>query len=236
MPPRLILVLFAIDALIALGFVASLLSENVNMAIARQIRDGLRESGIARHLHPGLEANLPTWYSSMQWALAGVLFAVYAAHPPPGLSRGFRLYLPAAGAFVLSLDEAASLHEWLGQRLDSLLPGGTREGTAVSVTGIWMLILIPMAIVGAVGVARLLADHLRAAPSAALLLGIGALVFVVGAGVLEFGANFPDDQPGRQGVQIVEEFIEMVAATTVVWGALALLRVNGIRITREPAS
>jgi ABC-type sugar transport system permease subunit len=231
-PPRLILTLLAIDVLIALGFLASFLSENVDMAIARHVRDGLRESGLARHLHPGLEANFPTWYSSMQWALAGAMFAIYAALPPPGLKQGRRLYLPAAGAIVLSLDEAASLHEWFGQRIDALLPGGMREGTVVSVTGIWMLILIPLAVIAALWVARLLVDHLRAAPLAASLLVIGALLFVLGAGILEFGTNLADGRPARHGVQILEEFTEMVAGTIVVWGALELVRVSGIRVSR----
>jgi hypothetical protein len=233
MPPRLVVTLFAIDLLIALAFVANLVVETSNTALARHVGGGLFHSGLARHLHPGVEANLPTWYSSIQWALAGVVFAVYAAVPAPDLKRGIRLCLPAVGAMLLSLDEAAGIHEWFGQRTDALLPDGTREGTLLSVSGIWMLILIPLAVVAAIWVARLLGDHLRAAPSAASLLAVGAILFVLGAGVLEVLTNFADDQPARFGVQILEEFAEMLAATTVVWGGLEMLRLSGVRISRE---
>jgi hypothetical protein len=223
-PPRLVVGLYAVDVLIALAFVLHLTL-------------GLSDSGlIARQLHPGREANIPTWYSSVQWGLAGGLLALYAANAPRHLKRGLRLYLPAVAAFALSIDETAAIHEWIGGRSDALLPGGTRDGTFFSGTGIWMLILVPIAVAVAVWIGILLLDHLRAAPWAARLLIGGVAIFLVGAGVVELATNLPaGNRPVQLGIQIVEEFSEMLGATTVVWGATELLRVSGLRIVRaEP--
>jgi hypothetical protein len=227
MPPRLVIILYGIDLLFALAFAIHLMI-------------GMSETGlIARHFHPGREANLPTWYSSTQWVLAGTALAAYAAYPKPGLRRGLRLYLPAAGALLLSLDETAGFHEWIGGRSDALLPDGTREGTVVAGTGIWMLILIPLAVVAALVVARSLAEHLRASPSAMWLFLIGGLVFLSGAGVVELITNVGvGNRPFQLGIQIVEESVEMLGATTVLWGAIDLLHVSDIgvgrRLTRRP--
>jgi hypothetical protein len=220
-PPRLVMVLIAVDVLLAVSFTAQLLLGN--------------ETGLLAHqLHPGREANVPTWYSSTQWALAAAAFATYAMFPRPGLKGGLRLYLPVMGALLFSVDETAGFHEWLGNRMDMLLPAGTREGTIVAGTGIWMLILIPVAVVAGAWVARLLAGHLRAAPSATRLLALGAVLFVVGAGIFELANSLGSgNREMRIGIQIVEEFTEMIATTTIVWAALELLRVNRIRIGPE---
>lgn len=220
-PPRLVVGLYAVDVLVALAFFGHLVLGPSEIGI------------IAIQLHPGREANIPTWYSSMQWALAGALLALYAVHPPRHLKRGVRLFLPAAAAFALSIDETAAIHEWVGRLSDALLPGGTRGGTIFSGTGIWMLILVPIAVAVAVWIAILLADHLRAAPWAARLLIGGVAIFLVGAGVVELATNLAaGNRPVQLGIQIVEELSELLGATTVVWGATELLRASGLRIVR----
>ena len=222
-PSRLVVALYAVDVLVALAFVLQLILGSDSGLIARQ-------------LHPGREANVPTWYSSVQWALAGGLLALYAAHAPKHLKGGLRLYLPAVAAFALSMDETAAIHEWIGGRSDGLLPGGTREGTFFTGTGIWMLILVPIAVVVAVWISLLLVDHLRASPWAARLLIAGVAIFLLGAGVVELASNVATGNRSLQlGIQIVEELSEMLGATTVVWGGFVLLRAGGVRIGRvEP--
>jgi hypothetical protein len=224
-PPRLVMALYAIDVLIALAFVAHLVFGPVHIFF------------YANQLRPGAEANIPTWYSSLQWALAGALLALYAAHAPRHLKGGIRLFLPAAAAFALSIDESVAIHERFGQLSDRLLPDNTREGTFFSSTGIWMLILVPIAVAGVVWIGLLLVDHLRAAPWAARLLIGGVAIFIVGAGVLETATNLATgNRPAQVGVQILEELVEMLGTTTVVWGSIELLRAGGVRIVRGSAS
>jgi hypothetical protein len=216
--PRPVMTLYAIDLLIALAFIAHLVFGPVDIFF------------YANQLRPGAEANLPTWYSSLQWALAGALLALYAAHAPRHLKGGIRLFLPAAAAFAVSIDESVAIHERIGQLSDRLLPDNTREGTFFSSTGIWMLILVPIAVASVVWIGLLLADHLRRAPWAARLLMGGVAIFIVGAGVLEIATNLATgNRPAQVGVQIVEELLEMLGATTVVWGAIELLRASDFR-------
>jgi len=220
-PPALVVLLIAGNLLVGLVFTVYLFLGAAD--------DGI----IARQLDPGREGNLPTWYASLQWALAAGLLTVYASMPPPGLSRGVRLYLPALGALFLSLDESAALHEWLGHFSDILLPNETRAGTFFWVTGIWMLVLIPLALLAGLLVARLLADHLRAAPRAARLFAGGAFLFVLGAGVLEMGANVvAESRLLLFGLGIAEEVSELMGSSLVVWGAWELLRVSGLQVAR----
>jgi hypothetical protein len=218
---RVVTGLYAVDVLIALAFVGHLVFGPIGNTI------------LARQLMPAGEANFPTWYSSMQWALAGVLLVLYATHAPRHLKGGIRLYLPAAAAFALSIDETAQIHEWIGQATDALLPGGARSETFFAITGIWMLILVPIAIAAAVWIGVLVVDHLRAAPSAARLLIGGVAIFVVGAGVVEIATNLAAGNLPRQvAIETIEELTEMLGATTVVWGSLELLRAGGFRVVR----
>lgn len=220
-PPTIVTMLIAGNLLVGVVFTVYLLL-------------GAGEDGfVARQLSPIREGNVPTWYASLQWSLAAGLLTVYALMAPLGLSRGMRLYLPALGALFLSMDESAAIHEWIGLRSDFLLPDQTRSGTIVSVTGIWMLILLPLAILAGLWVARLLADHLRAAPRAALLFAAGALLFVLGAGVLELGGNVASESRSLLiGIAIAEEVTELMGASMVVWGAWELLQVSGLRVNR----
>src|SRR5690606_19543507 len=88
------------------------------------------------------EASLPTWYSSMQWFCAGVLFALAPLY-------AWRRRLPGMAALaglalvclVFSADEVAGMHEWLGKRSDVLLPGGERAGTVFWRTGPWPFVI-----------------------------------------------------------------------------------------------
>ena len=216
--------------------VTLLFAGNLLLATAFAVYLGLGagDDGIvAGQLDPSREGNVATWYASLQWSLAAWLLTLYAWMQPPGLVRGARLYLPPLGALFLSMDESASIHEWLGHYSDILLPNETRAGTFFWVTGIWMLVLIPMAIAAGLVVARLLRDHLHAAPRATRLLAAGALLFVLGAGFLEIGANLAaDSRLVLFGLGIVEELCELMGATLVVWGAWELLRVSGLRVMR----
>jgi uncharacterized membrane protein len=88
------------------------------------------------------EANMPAWYSSMQLFLVAGLMAIFAYIKFDKENKvSWNLLLWPLIFMALSLDEAAKIHEWLGGKLDVLLPGGTRENTLFWYTGIWMFLL-----------------------------------------------------------------------------------------------
>lgn len=186
------------------------------------------------------EASLPTWYSSMQWFCAGMLFALL---PLYAWRRRLPGLVPMAGlaltCLVFSADEIAGVHEWLGKSSDALLPGGDRDGTALSQTGLWpMLIGIPVTIALGVMVYRM-RRAFAPAPIALRLLIIGLAVMFAGALLVELVVNAIPEGPEGAHLMLAqhsaEEFLEMLGVSLIVWSAYAVLDAYGFEL-RAPAS
>lgn len=125
--PALILVLFIIDIALGLGYIFNELLRRPYWKLTAL-------------LDLNREGNLPTWYPSIQWFCVAIFLGLFA-HRNFSLrqKRSWLLVVVSLLFLVLSLDEVAEIHEWLGQEVDVLLPGGTRHNTLVHSTGIWML-------------------------------------------------------------------------------------------------
>lgn len=186
-------------------------------------------------IHLDGEQTLQAWYSSMQWFCAGFLFGLLTLHAYQHHLRG----LLAVGAFTLaciafSIDEIASIHEWLGQKSDALLPGGSRQHTVLSRTGIWPILLgVPVLAVLAIVVLRM-RDMFLPAPRALRLLATGVVIMFTGALVIELGANLiekiPENRELNLGQLVVEEFMEMLGVSFIVWSAYELLQAQGFAL------
>jgi len=207
----LVVLLFAIDLALATAYYANyLLGQPFGLLTLELDLNG--------------EGNVPTWYASVKWAFAGLVFlgVAWPRFQPKRLSTYPILLVPLL-CLLLSMDEVAQLHEQIGQRSDVLLPGGHRSGTLVSRTGIWMILLIPPAcvlgVVGGLALAREYEPHRRILIRA----GYAALAFVLAAGGVELLSNVVWPQPHLDVLQVlVEETGEMLAATAVCWAALDL--------------
>lgn len=170
------------------------------------------------------ERNLPTWYSTQKLFLIGVLILLAAwSCRQQRVPRAWLLGVLGATFLGFSADEFIGLHEQLAFVVDRwLLPGGHRSGSDYSQTGIWMFVLIIPAlaallwVVGALG--KLWTDR-----GVTLLLCVGLIVYLGGA-FSDVLINFMDSHRSRM-IQIVsEEFLEMAGATTILWGAVRLLK------------
>jgi hypothetical protein len=179
------------------------------------------------------EANFPTWWASMQWFLAAV-GATIAILPRLDRHRIRTWFLGVLPLFLLafSVDEVAMIHETLGQRSDVLLPAGSRAATTglFHTTGLWMVMLgIPTAIALIVTLAAIV--PLIRAPRAWRLLGVGLAVFMTGAVGAEVFSNFTTAGTFGEVVQVtIEEMLEFVGSTLVLWGAWRLARASGFRL------
>lgn len=187
-------------------------------------------------IHLDRENSLQSWYSSMQWFCAGILFGTLVVHlirnQPAGLwaMAGLSLLF-----FVFSVDEITGVHEWVGQKSDALLPGGDRGNTALWRTGIWPLLIgIPVLALLALSVVRIRRLFLPHSRQAFALLIAGLTIMFTGALVVELGANLIEVRPGNRGLillQLVcEEFLEMLGVSLVVWSAYELLRAYGFEL------
>lgn len=171
------------------------------------------------------EANLPSWASTLQLAATGVLLLLAARRRGTGGAE-FRGLLALGLLFLgLSLDEAASIHEWLGHLADRLLPGGTRAGTVVSRTGIWMLVLVPLAAAWIGWHARSLWRGALARPEVRWPAVAGILLLFGSAGGVELLSNLVQRGGVADALLIAtEEGGELAGASLLLVAALALGR------------
>jgi hypothetical protein len=176
------------------------------------------------------EANLPAWYSSIQWFCVAALLGIFARRNF-SLSQGKSWLLAALSLVFLafSLDEIAQIHEKLGLMSDIFLPNASRKNTLFPRTGIWMFVIgIPFL---ALFVALILSirSYFQRAPSAFIKMLFGLAIMMVGAIGIETFDNFvaPTSVYGVLRV-FLEEVCEMLGGTVVLWGSYELLYRHGV--------
>lgn len=179
------------------------------------------------------EANLPTWYSSIQLFLTACFFGVFAYRKVSKKEKVSWLLLVWPLVFVfLSLDETAQIHEWLGRWSDVILPGGTREHTLFWSTGIWMFLLGVPFFVFMLGLILGTGAYLSGRGRAAITLFFtGLLMFVGAVAGIEFIANLVQNGSTGQILEIFfEDLVEMIGETFFLWGAYEMLRSYGMLV------
>ena len=210
--PLLVLVFFAVDLALVIAHVLDYLAGNPYWMLTI-------------FLDLGRESNLPTWYSAVQWFTIAELLAIFA-------QRNFRLaqfrswlllMLPLI-FLTLSIDEVAVVHERLGTKIDILFPGGSRQNTLFSITGIWMFVIgIPF--IALVGILILsVRTYFRRTPGAFTKIVVGMAITLAGALGIETLANFVGSNSAHTMLQVIsEELCEMLGSTIVLWGSYDLL-------------
>lgn len=162
-------------------------------------------AGVARGSVPGrfdfdLEANVPTWWSSVLLLAIAVLCALLALARRAGGDAHVRWWLAAAGFAGLSLEEVAQIHEQVG-----VLVGGGRDRVSV-----WPLVYMPVLVVGAVVLVRCLRDLPRV-PRLMVAVGLALYCVTVGA---ELTAIVGDLRGAKE--VLVEEDAEAVGAALIL--------------------
>ena len=173
----------------------------------------------------GKEGNLPTWYSSIQWFCVAILLGIFAHRNFSLSQRKSWLLLTLPLLFlVLSLDEVAQIHEWLGKMSDMLLPGGSRKNTLFSQTGIWMFAIgVPFLALFVVLILSL-RIYFQRVPGAFAKIFLGTLFMLAGTIGIETLTNFITPGSVFGVLQVLsEEFCEMLGGTIVLWGSYELV-------------
>jgi hypothetical protein len=163
------------------------------------------------------EANLPTWYATLQLAFAAWVWlriARAALDASPADRRFVAGALLIGGALLFgSLDEASALHERIAlNTADSLFPR----------TGYWVVAYVPILLAIGLGVVALVGRQLwQHRDSFSLVIG-GAALFLLSAGGLELTLNLiPAGGPEMLEAHL-EETGELIAVWLVLWGSLRL--------------
>jgi hypothetical protein len=178
------------------------------------------------------EPTFATWYSAMKLGSIGLVLALacWTRLPKNGARDGMLTIVPLI-FWMMSLDEVAQIHEWLGEKGDLLLPGGTRHGSWLPHTGFWMFQMgIPFAVF-CWWLLRRAEARLPACSRGYRLLGLGMLIFLVGANGWEILSNYVYQQPDYYAIEaFAEELSEMTGATVMLWGALQLAADLGLEV------
>lgn len=211
--PTFVILLLGVDFALAIAFAGHFLLGNPSTTL----RHFLDLDG---------EADVSSWYSSVQWFCVGLVFWVFAErNVTRARFRSWLLVLLPVIFFAFSLDEVAGIHEFLGKESDRVLTGGTRDATLLPTTGLWFLVIgIPFIILFAALVASL-RPSLTRSTCAAKLLVVGMCLFLLAAVGVEALSNFVTPESFAGMLQItVEESAEMIAATLVLWSGYELIR------------
>ena len=178
-------------------------------------------------LKVGEETNLPTWYSASQLLLAGLLLLPLVARDVRRAAVGsWPLLLGPVFFFFLSLDEAAMVHERLGDWLQA----ETGAGAGLR-TGPWMFVYVPIILVVLWATVRAYRPYWRGRPRLIGLAVAGVAILGLSAVGLEFVANFVGEGSAAQkALGFAEEVGETLGVTTLVWAVVELLRAEGVRV------
>ncbi|WP_161602089.1 hypothetical protein [Tautonia marina] len=177
--------------------------------------------GFARLFDVGLDANVPTWWSSLALTLCAALMVLIGAeHRRRGDSSSRSWWFLAAIVCFLSIDETAVIHERVGNSvsvmLQELLTGSSIWGGAY-----WIYAyLIPGIILSIV----YLRFYFRLPTRTRWLVTLGGGALVTGGVVCEALAHHllrPSlGEVAYQVMTIVEEFLEMIGVVILVSGLL----------------
>ena len=184
------------------------------------------------------EANLPTWFSSMQLFALGLLVAASTGPTIKWRERRTWPVLAVVALFIaMSLDEVAQIHEWFAVRGERLLFGSTQKAmrSVLPNTGLWMVFAAPPFIATFVLLWRRVRRTLGVQHAVAQKYLLGFAVFTGSAFGMEFVANFAT--PGAlSGVLAVvcEELGEMAGVTILISATLDLLAARRPHIAYRP--
>ena len=180
----------------------------------------------------GEEGNVPTWFSSIQlFFIAVVLTAIVWPDIVRNRPASWLLVLVPALFVYLSLDEAAALHEQIGDWIVD------RSGVGAGLPGAWVFAFVPLVAVCTMAAAVVFWPYLRGRPDVIGRAFVGLAIFGLAAAGLEVIGNLATD--GSQLKKLLgfaEEVGEMVAANILHWAAILVARHEGVRLeVGEPA-
>ena len=176
----------------------------------------------------GLEANIPTWFSSALWAIASVVAYQCAQLAEP--KREKRLWIVISlGLLAFSIDEVAQIHENIFRIIDLFFPKTIQHEIVSNFKrSTWPIIASPFLAAVLIWLGVTLKRLLKGSYRAGSLLGLGLLMVVFGGWGLEITINFLN-HGALQWVwdieTVFEESLEMFGAIAIISGLFAHQRV-----------
>lgn len=222
--PLAVIVLFAIDSVLAISYVVIWLVQGPSGRLFHLLDlDG--------------ESNVPTWYSSVQLFCVSVLLGLFAVRNFDRPRKAtWALMLCPLFFLALSADEIATVHEKVAYMIDGLfLPGGDRKATSFRETGIWVFVLGIPVFSACLLALRSLRKYFASPPHLYKKISLGLFIYFGGAIGIETLSNMVDANTlGYMIETSFEELFEMVGVTVLLWAALDLLSAYGFALHLDP--
>ena len=167
------------------------------------------------------EATIPSWFSSMQLFLIGIVFLFSKQWPQKHqiVASGW-LFFAGLGFMFLSADEAAVIHEKITRALKHIEWMPRFKGNH----GIWIPVYLSVATVFAIMARRTIYSVFRVYPRQTKIMFSGMVIFLMGAVGLEIlsywyfrGTQYPVLSQIEVGL---EELFEMVGASIILYGSI----------------
>jgi hypothetical protein len=214
--PPFVVILFMFDLALGVAYLGNYLA-------------GKPFAGLNQLLDLNREANLPSWYSSIQWFCVAILLGLFAqANFSVTQRKSWLLAVLPLLFLALSVDEIAQIHEKLGRKSDLLLSGGSRQNTLFYRTGIWMFVVGVPFLIFFVALIFSIRTYFRRTPAVLAKIVLGMAVMLTGATGIEILYNFVPPNSAYTVLEVfAEELCEMLGATIVLWGSYELLESHG---------
>lgn len=166
------------------------------------------------------EENVPTWFTSVLWLIAGVMaYQLSQATLASAVKSTWRVL--AAGFLVLSADEVTEMHEHFGRAIEHRFYPQWLADTFDKTN--WPITAAPFLALFLFWVSRRLWSALKSSPEAASWLAGGAGMVILGAMGFEMLNNLSGEQMKwvREFATIIEETLEMTGVIAIISGLLA---------------
>ena len=167
------------------------------------------------------ENNVPTWFSSSQLLIVGLVFLSYRRWPEiHEFKNPAFLGIVGAGFIFLSMDEAASIHEKFRTPIKEFF------NFEWSISSYWAIPYIVVAFILSIVGWRTLQDMRKHFPTETKLMIFAALTFVFSAVVLDTVAHYywygsGSNQLLQHIAVMIEEFLEMFSITIILCSVLS---------------
>ena len=176
---------------------------------------------LERLFNLGYEANIPTWFSSVYWAIAFV--AAYQCVQLTGSKLEKRLWIVIAFGFLaFSIDETAQIHENIFRIVDLVFPKSIQHEIFVHFKrSNWPVIASPFLVVTLISLGFALKRLLKSSFRAAARLGFGFFMIILGGWGLEITINFLNHDTLQwvwEIENVIEESLEMFGAILIISG------------------
>ena len=217
--PRRIVILLA-TCVVALTIISGL------MLYSRFVLGHERLLGVVDLFNTGIDANLPTWWSSvLLLACSGLLGVIARAHTERVDGSPLAWRALATVFFFLSIDEVAMIHERIGDTVgDELLHrAGVREQYS---NRPWIVVYLPLMVLGGACFWRFFG---RLPRRTRLIFAAAAVVFVGGAVGVEAIAHAVYSSLGEAtywAITMIEEFLEMIGVVLFIGGLLDYIAIH----------